>query len=226
MSLAPHVPLEWIGFGCVLVAIPVLIAADALADVFQKRNGPLARPLPWSIILPIFTGLSMTVTGIALTAIRFPDVVALVPAAALAAVMMAVTARRSGHVGFVWAMLVGLLLAYQSSPVFFRELAKTIVHHGAAAVREDRLPIAFYGLTYLPLLAGIAATAVWHRRRGDGVFSRPMTQFTVGLSTLLLFASLTHIKAMFPVGLVLAVGFTAQTFLFRDRRLLLTALAA
>ena len=164
----------------------------------------------------------MTVTGIALTAIRFPDVVALVPIAALAAV----TARRSGHVGFVWAMLVGLLLAYQSSPVFFQELAKTIVHHGAASVREDRLPIAFYGMTYLPLLAGIAATAVWHRRRGDGLFSRPMTQFTVGLSTLLLFVSLTHIKSMFPVGLVLAVGFAAHTFLFRDRRLLLPALAA
>ena len=77
VSLASHVPLEWIGFGCVLVAIPVLIAADALTDVFQKQNGPLARLLPWRIILPIFIGLSMTVTGIALTAIRFPDVVAL-----------------------------------------------------------------------------------------------------------------------------------------------------
>ena len=41
--------VEWLGLGCALVALPVLLTADAVARVFQQRTGDLVRPLPWSI---------------------------------------------------------------------------------------------------------------------------------------------------------------------------------
>ena len=79
--------------------------------------------------------------------------IALVPTAGLAAVLMALVARRTGKSAFVWAMLVGTLLTYQASPSFFLNLVERVLDLGAKAFNEERLPYAFYGLTYLPLIA-------------------------------------------------------------------------
>ena len=216
--LLDAIPVEWIGFGMVLTAIPVLLTADALARVFLQVHGKLARPLPLGIVIPMLNGLVLMAGGVCVSAIGFPNAFALVPASALAAVMMAVVARRTEKSGFVWAMLGGLLTAYQCSPVFFRELARQLVQQGAAAVNEDRLPIAFYGLTYLPLLVVVSLVAKWRQRVGDEVFAVPMRRFAVGLGVVLLAVSVTHVTAIFPVSLAAVALFGLQSCLFKDRR--------
>ncbi|MGH7130115.1 MAG: hypothetical protein ACREIV_16205, partial [Planctomycetaceae bacterium] len=226
LNLAPHLEVEWMGLGLVLVAIPVLLCADSIARVFQERTGGLVRPWPWSIAAPFVLGLSLCAAGMVLSAVEFPMPVALVPTAALAALLMGVAAYRTGYSALVWAMLGGIVLAYNFSPVFFREFAQMAVHHGAVAVRESRLPYAFYGLTYLPLLAAAVVAARMMHRRGRELFARPLRQFSAGLACLWLAVSLSHPKAVFPVGLAMTAVFAAQTAVFRDRRLVLLGILA
>lgn len=212
------IPVEWIGFGMVLTAIPVLLTVDALARVFLQVHGQLARPLPLEIVVPILTGLVLMTVGVCVSSIGFPNAVAIVPTSAMAAVMLAVVARRTGNSAFVWAMLGGVLLTYQCSPVFFRELAGQMVQQGAAAVSEDRLPIAFYGLTYLPLLVVVSLVARWKQTASDETFAVPMRRFAVGMGVVLLAVSVTHVKAVFPVSLAAVALFGLQSGLFRSRR--------
>jgi hypothetical protein len=216
-SLASQISHEWIGFVCVLTAIPVLLTADSLARVFLQMHGPLERPLPWSIVLPIFLGLSLTATGVCLSALNFPHGVALVPSAALAALLLGSVAHRTQNRAFVWAMLAGVLIAYQSSPVFFRDMAQRLVEHGATAVHEARLPLAFYGLTYFPLLAGLTVLASRLSRRLNALFAVPLRRFAIGVGTVLLVVSMTSVKAIFPVSLASCALFALQASLFRDR---------
>lgn len=224
---APHVPLDWLGLGCVLIAAPVLLTADAVARVFQQRTGDLVRPLPWSIVVPLGVGILLCVSGLCLagTGIASRQPHALVPTAAVAAGLLAVLAQRTQHRAFTWAMLGCVLLAYNFSPVFFREFARLLIQQGAQAVREDRLPYAFYGLTYLPVIVlSMLASRLLERARA-AVFAGPVQAFSIGLSCLLLGASLGHAKAVFPVAAVMTGVFTLQALLFDDRRLVAGALA-
>jgi len=225
-SLASQISYEWIGFGCVLTAIPVLLTADSLARVFLQVRGQLERPLPWSIVLPIFLGLALTATGVCLSALNFPHGVALVPTAGLAALLLGIVAHRTQNKAFVWAMLAGVLLAYQSSPVFFRDVARQLLEHSATAVHEARLPIAFYGLTYFPLLAGLSVLASRLQRRDIALFAIPLRRFAMGLGTVLLAVSLSHVKAIFPVSLASVGLFALQAVLFRDRQAVRLAVTA
>ncbi|MBX3438883.1 MAG: hypothetical protein KF861_15435, partial [Planctomycetaceae bacterium] len=225
-SLASQMPQAWIGFGLVLTAVPVLLAADALAHVVQQRNPATSPSWPWSIVLPMFCGLAMTTAGVCLSGIGFPHSPMLPPTTLLAAAILAVVAHRTQNAAFVWLMLFALLMAYQTSPVLFQEIAHRAVRQGAAAVHEPKLPIAFYGLTYLPLLALLSGLSTMLRRRDQGLFSAPFRQLSVGAAVALLLVSLTSAKAVFPVGLALTGLFAAQLVMFRDRRLLLPGIAA
>lgn len=124
LNFAGSIPSDWFGLACALVAIPVLLTADAVAYVFQQRTGDLVRPIPWPIMLPIVVGVMLCATGVALAGAGLLNGVpyAVVPTAALAAILMALVARRTGHAAFVWAMLGCMTLAYNFSPVFFQEL--------------------------------------------------------------------------------------------------------
>jgi len=226
VGLAPHIPLTWIGFGLVLTAIPVLLTADALAQVFQQRNAELPNPLPWGIVLPIFVGLGLTAAGVCLAGVGYPSTHALPPTAMLAAVVLGVTARRTQRTGFVWLMLGAILIAYQTSPVFFRETLRAVVQEGADAIHEPRLPYAFYGVTYLPLLVVFSGVAAWLQRRREKLFSVPMQRLAIALGLVLLASSVAHAKAVFPVGMALSSLFGLQLGLFRDRRLLPAAIGA
>ncbi len=102
------------------MAIPVLLTADAVAWVFQKRTGDLVRPLPWPIIGPLGLGLALCAAGIVLAATSVlppyqPH--ALLLASGLAAFLMAVVARRTRKQAFVWAMLAGAMLSYNFRPL-------------------------------------------------------------------------------------------------------------
>lgn len=224
--LSAHIPFEWMGLAAVLVAVPVLLTADTVARVFQERTGNLVRPLPWSIVAPLLVGLGLCAGGVCMATSGMPRPYALVPTAALAACMMAVIARRTGQAGFVWAMLAGTVVAYNFSPVFFQSLARAAVHHGAMAVHEPRLPYAFYGLTYLPLLIVATFGSFLAAKRGSDLFARPLRHFAVGVPCLLLAVAFSHPKAVFPVGAAMVAVFALQTMLFRDRRLILASIIA
>lgn len=227
-NFAMHIPTDWFGLACVLVAVPVLLTADSVARVFQDRTGDIVRPLPWPIMLPLCVGILLCVSGIGLATGRLATGIpyAVVPTAALAAVLMGVVARRTNRQAFVWAMLAGVLLAYNFSPVFFQELARAAIQQGAQAVNEDRLPYAFYGLTYLPLIMGSLAAAAWTRSRGSELYAQPLHQFVVGLSSLLLVVAFGHVKALFPVAMLMTTMFSLMTRLLGDRRLAVPGLTA
>ncbi len=222
------IPTDWLGLALVLVAIPVLGTADRVARVFQERTGNLVRPIPWPIMLPLCVGLILCAAGLGLAAsgmaggVPYP----LVPTAALVAILMGVAAHRADRPPFVWAMLACVVIAYNFSPVFFQELARAAIKQGAQAVNEARLPYAFYGLTYLPLILTVLAAATWTRVRGHRLFARPLRQFVAGLSVLLLAVAFGHLKALFPVSLLMTSLFAAMAVLLDDRRLALPGLAA
>ncbi len=225
-NFLPHIELQWMGLASVLVSIPVLMTADAVTHVYQKRTGDLIRPWPWSILLPFLVGLGLCAAGVCLAATNFPRPYALVPTAGLIAIMMAVIARRTQNSAFVWTMLVSVLLAYNFSPVFFMELARSVVHHGASAVHEQRLPFAFYGLTYLPLLIALLSVHTYTIKIGATLFSKPIRYFSIGLSCLLFCLAFGHAKAIFPVSAVMTLVFAAEAFLFRDRKPIILAVLA
>ncbi len=64
--------MQWIGFGCVLVALTLLSTARTVADIFRQRTGDLVRPWPWTIVVPVFVGLALTSTGVILSLNGFP----------------------------------------------------------------------------------------------------------------------------------------------------------
>ena len=227
-NFAKSIPHDWFGLACVLVAIPVLLTADAVARVFQDRTGGIVRPIPWPIMLPMVIGVTLCATGIVLAGSGLLNGVpyAVVPTATLAASLMAIVARRTNKVAFVWAMLGCTTLAYNFSPVFFQELVQTLRDQGASALNESRLPLAFYGLTYLPLIVASVLVALQLERRGSVLFAKPMRQFCAGISIFLLAISLSHAKAFFPVASVMTLVFAWQAILFRTHRLALAGLIA
>lgn len=229
LHLAPHVPMQWIGLGCVLVAATVLTTADTIARVFQQRTGDLIRPLPAAIISPIVVGLILCATGLflATTAIgSAAQPLAMSPTAAIAAALLFLVARRTHHRAFVWAGMLSLTIAYQFTPVFFREVALQVVQSGASLIGERKLPVAFYGLSYLPLISVLMFTAFLGRRRGLAYIAAPMQQYSTALCTLLLALSVTHVKAMMPVAFVMVGVFALQACLSRQPRIAILSIIA
>ena len=96
LSLAPQLAWGWIGFEFVLTAVPALLAADALLGVHRARHG-VDGPLPDGLALPLFAGLCGVAAGVIVSGIGYPVSTALVPTAALAAVVLGATARRTGR---------------------------------------------------------------------------------------------------------------------------------
>ncbi|MBI2826973.1 MAG: hypothetical protein HYX69_20040 [Planctomycetia bacterium] len=221
--------LDWLGLGGVLMAIPILQAADAVSRVFKQRTGDLVRPIPWPIALPLVLGVLLCAAGVVLSGAGLATgqlPFALVPTAALAAAVLGVVAHRTGKEAFVWAMLVALTLAYRYVPVFFADLAQQAVQGVAIAVHEPKMPWAYYGLTFLPLLVATTSASAWATRRGQELFARPMRLYAIGLAMLLLSAAPTHAKAFFPVAVAMSGLFAAQTIVFRNRGLAIPALLA
>lgn len=229
VCFAAHTPLPWIGFGAVLTAIPLLLAADVVADVFKQRTGNLVRPLPWSIMAPLIAGLSACATGVILAALPMLEMkppFALVPTALLAAAVMTQVARRTEKQQFVYAALGFVTLAYRYLPVYFAAATKALITSTAAAIQEPKLPIAYFGFTFVPLLALFTLVSLRAERRGSQLFAQPTKFFAVGLSLLFLALAPTHPKAMFPASLTLLGVFAAQIALFRNRLYVVPALIA
>ena len=218
VNFLSSIALEWLGLGCLLVALPVLLTADTVARVFKQRSGGLIRQQPAAIVVPLLVGLTLNAAGMVLAgAGLMPNhsPLAITPTAALAAVTMAMVARRIAKPAFVWALLVAITVAYNFSPFWFRELALAVMDAGAAMVREERLPFAFYGLTYLPLIAVLTAATVITHRAGNRLFSESLEIFTAALSAGLVLLALDHPKAILPVGVPLTLVLAVQAVLYR-----------
>jgi|GEM_PF-1977631 len=216
LSLPAELLWNWNGLGLVLLALALACSTDALFRMLQQEGGTgAALPAPLSLTILGAPVLAIAGTGQALAV--FPACGAVVPAALLTAVTFALIAWRTGHAGFVWGMLLFVTIGYQCSPVFFRELARSLIMTGAAVVQEQRLPIAFYGMTYLPLLLGVAGLGRVLELRGIHPFSRPLRQFSLWFPVPLLCLSLTHSKAMLPVGALLLLYSLLHAVIWRDR---------
>ncbi len=216
LGLAQHLTLPWLGLLCTLIALPILLTADAVARVFEQRTGGIVRPLPWSISGPIVLGTVLCAAGMALALTGWPANPIVVPTAALAAVAMGVVAHRTRQSAFVWGMVFCLFVTYQTSPAFFKELALRIRDQAAAAVHESKLPYAFYGLTYAPLILGFSLAAIRLKQRQVELFAQPLRIVANVLPWVLFAVSFTHPSAVLPVSLVLCPLFALQAYLFRQ----------
>ena len=224
------IPIQWIGFATVLVAATVLITARAVADVFRQRTGDLVRPLPWPIIAPLFTGLVLAALGVALSLVGFSyanaTTYAAVPTALVAAVVFALAARDTRSQGLVWASLITLAIGYQCAPVMFVDLVNTVRSATADAINQERVPVSLYGLTYLPLLAGLTLLSGVFTRRNLKEFARPIQHFVTVVATCLLTFAATSLTSLFIVASVNVVAFLVYAVAFRDRRYVLGAITA
>jgi len=223
------IPIHWLGFGIVMLAATLLMTTRTIAEVFRQRTGNLVRPLPWSIIAPLVTGLLLLATGVLLSFHGFHLVGttsrAVIPTAIVAAGLLLVVAKDTRHQVFVWFGLILLTIAYQSSPTLFGELVQNFKATAASTLNEQRLPIAFYGLTYLPLLLVFAVASRVLHNHNRVEFSVPLQRFAIILTTALVALSFTNLKAAFLVPGVSIPVFIAYAILFRDRRFVLPAIA-
>ncbi|MCB1812617.1 MAG: hypothetical protein KDK04_12990 [Candidatus Competibacteraceae bacterium] len=215
-----HIALEWLGLGCTLAAVPILLSADALHKVFVQRSGGLLNERPVAIMLPVFLGLIVALSGVVLTGAGFMpghSLLAVSPTALLAAGLTFIVACRSRLSALIWFGLVLFTVGYNFAPAYFASAAMHWADAGASLLAESRLPYGFYGLSYLPLLLATSLGAIWAARRDLPLFSKPLQGFSALLSVLLLGLAYTHSKALLPVATLLTLVLVWQTWLFRSR---------
>jgi len=223
-------PIEWLGLGLVLMSGTVLMTARTVADVHRQRTGGNVRPLPWNILAPLVIGVAMSLLGAAVSMHGFSygaqTTYAIVPSALLAGLLMFQATRETNQRAFVWIGLVLFAISYQCAPTLFAGLVQQVKTSAASAVGEARLPIAFYGLSYLPFLLAVAIGSTVCARLGKPVFAVPMRHFVTVVTFALFALSWMHLKAVFPVAVVNLCLFTLYAVLFGDRRYVLASIAA
>lgn len=221
---------EWIGLGCVGFATTVLITARSLASVYRQRTGDLVRPLPWNITVPMLVGIILVALGVLLSFYGFSylgptTTYAVVPTTLLAAALMIGVAKETRHSGFVWSALILSTVAYQSIPTLLKELVQIVKESAAQAIAEEKLPLAFYGLTYLPLLLSMLVGYRYFANRKQAFTSKPIQQFVTTIAFILFALSFTHLKALFLVSFINIFLFMLFAVQFRDRRYAMPALS-
>ncbi len=221
-------PWEWMGFTTVLVAATILLTGRTIYHVHQQRTGGLIKVLPIEIIVPLAVGVAVALIGVVVSFYGFSytsqTTYAAVPTLVLAAYLMfqvGLDARRSA---FIWLSLVLMLVGYQCLPAMAQSLVHALKSSAAASVGEQRLPIAFYGLTYIPLILLVTGMASMARARGLTFVEVPCRRFVAGLCLVLMVLSWTHIKAVVLVAMVQLPLYLVLASVFRDRRFALLAL--
>ena len=237
MKTLKVLPIQWLGLGLVMIAATMLLTARIVAEVFRARTGNLVRPLPWNIMVPLVAGLALVVTGVVLSAAGFsfigPTTVALIPTTIVAASLMFIVAWDTGHKGFVWAGLILFCVAYQSSPVLLTELVQQVKQTAAVVVHEEKLPVAFYGITYLPLIVILCVTyritgALRYRRGYErlAVYSGPAKQFATILTVALFALAVANLKAIAMIAALDVLLLAVMAVTFQDRRYAYAAIAS
>ena len=224
------IPSEWFGFGCVAIAATVLLTVRSIAHVYRQRTGDLVRPLPWNITVPLLTGIILTAIGVLISFHGFSylgsTTYAVVPTTFLSAFLMMIVAKETRHQGFVWSALILATVAYQTTPSLASDFVQLFKDQAAHAFSEERLPLAFYGLTYVPLLLVLAFASRFFSNRKETFISKPMQYFATLIAFALFGMSFSHPKAICLVALVNVCLFICFAILFRDRRYSIPALAS
>lgn len=222
------VPMQWIGFAIVMVAATVLMTARTIAEVYRRRTGDLVRPLPWTIMVPMLSGVVLAALGLVLSMSGFSYVggttYALIPSAIVAAFLFGMIARDTRHPGFVWITLIVVAIAYQCSPILFSDLVASLRSATADAINRDRVPFSMYGLTYLPLLGILVACSRRFRLQQRLEFSRPIKHFVTLVAIVLFGIALTDMTSLFFVATANCVAFVAFAIALADRRYLLPSI--
>jgi hypothetical protein len=223
-------PLEWLGMGCVFLAMTVFLTARTVANVFRQRTGELVYPWPLSIVMPVFVGLALTTAGVVVSFYGFSwsgnTTYAAVPTALLASIVLLIAGRDTKQSWFVYMGLILIVIAYQCIPTLAGQWVQQVKNVAAHGIQEDRLPIAFYGLTYLPLImAGVVAYLVTNRNK-QSLFAMPIKHCTTALAVVLLMVSLGHIKAILCVSAIHVGLFALLAIVFDDRRYSVIAVLA
>ena len=219
--LAPSLPTESWSVAGILVAFPIQSAALAVLDVYRQRSGGLVRRLPSSVALPMLASVGLAVAGVAaafgFVASGDADWHAVTPSALFATVILYRAARSLDRRTIALLAVATCTVGYFFSPAFFREWAQTQVMAVANVIGEDRMPAAYYGLTFLPLLGLFTLAATWLERRGDRAFP-PVLRGTVTLASVALLAlGWGHAKAAGPVGAALGTLLGSIGWIRRDR---------
>ncbi len=216
------IPTEWFGLGCVALSATIFLTARSIANVFRQRTGSLVYPLPWNIVAPIVVALVLAASGVTLSFHGFSYVgtttLAVVPTSICAAILMFGVASETQRQSFVWAGLMLAAIAYQSSPTLIVDLVQQIKSGAARSLGEEKLPIAFYGLTYLPFILTASVAYKYFSDRKQYFLANPFSIFITIVSLLLYGLSFTHLKAIWIVSLVNVSLFGYLAYLFRDRR--------
>jgi hypothetical protein len=218
-------PIEWFGLGCVAVAGTILGTTRTIANVFRQRTGDLVRPLPWNIVVPMVVGVMLIIVGVVGSFHGFSYVgtttYAVVPTTILASILVFALAAETQKSLFVWIGLILATVAYQSAPTCFQSLVETVKTGAAASLSEEKLPLAFYGLTYLPLIIAASLAFRTFERRKQSFLTSPIQIYITILSLFLYALALTHLKAALIVSFVNVALFSYLAIQFRDRMYLL-----
>ena len=220
--------LEWLGLGLVLCSVPIVTTARTLAQVYKSRTGGLLETIPLDVAISVLVGLVMAASGVVLSFTGFhftgQTTFAAVPTCLVAASLAWFAARDTKNIGFTWIAIVLMLVAYQATPTLVSGFAKQAISVAATTLSEDRLPVAFYGLTYLPLLLGWTV-ASWALSKHTYA-SKPLQVAVTCLTLLLMPLSLTHVKAAFLISVLHSCLFLVYANVWKDRRYVFPFFAA
>ncbi len=97
------------------------------------------------------------------------------------------------------------------------DLVQQIKSGAARSIGEEKLPLAFYGLTYLPFILAASIAYKQFSFRKQTFVSIPLHVFITTVSLLLYGLAFTHIKAAWIVSIVNIGLFAYLAYVFRDR---------
>ncbi len=175
--------VRFAGLGVVLatVGLALVRTEDALA-----RAQTFARPSS----LALLGGLALALTGVA---VAMSDPRLLLAACAAATWTALVVAFRLERAALLWPALALSAVTYLLLPAPVRELAAQVRawFAGQLGYAPERLPLSFYGITFLPYTAALALFAHTLRQRGRDAFARVALAWTLAVATGLALLSIT-----------------------------------
>ncbi|MFG0261984.1 MAG: hypothetical protein ACF788_06310, partial [Novipirellula sp. JB048] len=131
--------------------------------------------------------------------------------------------------GFVWIGLVFATIAYQCCPSLFADLVYTLRSTTADVLKQERVPITLYGITYLPLLGLLTAASFRLRQLGQMELSQPIQHFVSVVAVFLVAIATSDLvwgafASPFWVSTANAVAFLFFAVAFADRRYVIGSL--
>ena len=206
------------GGGSLLWSLMVLVGRVQVAHpISLTYHAPLLAVLAWTLVtfdhrlraredLPArLTPLGLALHAVALAALALclgglarhgyfdlPSRVCVLATSAVCVVLFAQGAIRHGRGALTHLAASSGLLVYFFLPAPFTGLIQLLRQHvnEALGYQHQPLPVAFYGLAFIPYIAGLTGLAAWLPRRRDDL-ARDLQLFLAGLGGLLVLLAAT-----------------------------------